>query len=77
MNENTNSPSYSNLFPLQAVPVIRGSVFDTSNRFWFAGGAGNATLPPAFTEVTDCGCHIMSDYAMPSCLAVCHEGMML
>jgi hypothetical protein len=59
-----------NSHPVQATPVMRGLVPELQ-KFWFAGGHENMNAPAGFQEVENCGCHILSSYAVSNCLAVC------
>lgn len=71
---NTDFRSTSSLVPNQANPVNRHFIFDMP-KFWIAGGDPNA--PQEFNETENCGCHILSSYAVAGCLAACRLGMMV
>jgi len=58
--------------PNQASPISRYLISDMPT-FWFAGGDPNASQ--AFRKVENCGCHLLSSYALFSCVNACGNGL--
>lgn len=71
----SSSPSTSDHgLPAQSNPVNRHAISDMP-KHWIAGGDPNAAQE--FREPEDCGCHILSGYAVAACLAACRAGMLI